>query len=376
MSRLSCAAFPPLVTMLLLASVFSGETPAQGLAEPELVNITTADGVKLKGAFYKSAKMTAAPTVIMLHPIGDGKSMQTKEWKSLAEALQKANYSVMMFDFRGHGDSTTIDKQNLFWAMQANVTNVKTKNKAEIEVKDYIKQGGAYLPVLVNDIAAVRAYLDSRNDDIKDCNTSSIIVIGADAGATLGALWINSEWYRYKFTPDKMYPLAFEIKKASNYSDSAGNNIIGAVFLTIQPALEKRKVRLESLLKIPCKDNAMATLFFCGKEDTKSWGFAKDLETKLRVKGSAKHQYIGVVDDLKTNLTGLKLLQPGLKSNENIVKYLDSFVDDRKVVRTNRNAPNAQYRWSFPNGMSLPARTNKEGESTLFFDDYLKFIPQ
>ena len=219
MSRLSCAAFPPLVTMLLLASVFSGETPAQGLAEPELVNITTADGVKLKGAFYKSAKMTAAPTVIMLHPIGDGKSMQTKEWKSLAEALQKANYSVMMFDFRGHGDSTTIDKQNLFWAMQANVTNVKTKNKAEIEVKDYIKQGGAYLPVLVNDIAAVRAYLDSRNDDIKDCNTSSIIVIGADAGATLGALWINSEWYRYKFTPDKMYPLAFEIKKASNYSD-------------------------------------------------------------------------------------------------------------------------------------------------------------
>ena len=127
--------------------------------------------------------------------------MKVPEWKNLALSLQKAGYSVLMFDFRGHGDSTEIASPKDFWNAKANAANVRSKSKDEIDVKDYIKQGSAYLPVLVNDIAAARAYLDRRNDNSKDCNTSSIIVIGADTGATLGAIWMNAEGYRYKYTP-------------------------------------------------------------------------------------------------------------------------------------------------------------------------------
>ena len=168
--------------------------PENKAPAPENVNITTVDGVKLKAIFYPST-MKGAPTVIMLHPIGDKLGMTAPEWKSLAEALQRANYSVMTFDFRGHGDSTTIDDKKIFWSHKAN-SNVKSKDPEAIALKDYSKNGPAYYPVLVNDIAAVRAYLDRRNDDVKDCNTSSIIVIGADTGGR----WARLDQFRVDAT--------------------------------------------------------------------------------------------------------------------------------------------------------------------------------
>ena len=292
MSRLPSAIRSLSSVALFIAAILNG--PAPVLAQepaPEPVHIMTVDGVKLKAVFYPST-MKSAPTVIMLHSIGDGKSMKAPEWKSLAESLQKAKYSVIMFDFRGHGDSTSIDDpgpKGAFWTKLPNSAFVKTKEKDTIEVKDYIKSSsvaGAYLPVLVNDIAAVRAYLDRRNDEAKDCNTSSLIVIGAEGGATLGALWINAESYRYKFTPHPMYPKNIKLGTFANSAE--GNDIIGAVFLTIQPSFEKRTVSVAGLLKNACKDRGMAAAFFCGKDDAKSRDFAKTLESKLKLKGKKR----------------------------------------------------------------------------------------
>src|SRR5262245_47920614 len=137
MSRMS---FPALVflaasTMVGAASLCDNSAIAQ-----ENVKIVTADGVKLHGVFYPSDKKNA-PTVIMLHTIGDGKSSKGQDWKNLAEALNAAKYSVLMFDFRGHGESTTIDDSKLFWGKQVNANNVKVKNRKDetIDVKDYIK---------------------------------------------------------------------------------------------------------------------------------------------------------------------------------------------------------------------------------------------
>src|SRR5205823_4505192 len=109
MSRISIAGRPHWTVAMLVASFLlaSSRSHAQQPA-PEPVNIITADAVKLKAVFYPSS-MKGAPTVIMLHPIGEGNGMKAPEWKNLAESLQKANFSVIMFDFRGHGDSTTID---------------------------------------------------------------------------------------------------------------------------------------------------------------------------------------------------------------------------------------------------------------------------
>jgi len=377
MSRLPSAVRSLSSVALLIAGILNGPSPVRAQEPaPEPVHIMTVDGVKLKAIFYPST-MKSAPTVIMLHSIGDGKSMKAPEWKSLAESLQKAKYSVIMFDFRGHGDSTSIDDpgpKGAFWTKLPNSALVKTKEKDTIEVKDYIKSSsvpGAYLPVLVNDIAAVRAYLDRRNDEAKDCNTSSLIVIGAEGGATLGALWINAESYRYKFTPHPMYPKNIKLGTFANSAE--GNDIIGAVFLTIQPSFEKRTVSVAGLLKNACKDRGMAAAFFCGKDDAKSRDFAKTLESKLKLKGK-KHEFIGAVE-LNTNLTGVKLLQKSLGTDASIVKYLDSVVDDRKNERVDRDFSNSYYLWRGP-GPALYLAKNMKGSKNLYFDDYNKFIPQ
>jgi alpha-beta hydrolase superfamily lysophospholipase len=369
MSRLSIVVRSLPAVGLLLAGILLGQSRihAQEPA-PEPVNIVTADGVKLKAAFYPSA-MKDAPVVIMLHGIGEGKSMKVPEWKRLAETLQKKNYAVITFDFRGHGDSTTIDEPKLFWSLKPNGF-VKSKDKEAIDVKDYIKSGSAYLPVLVNDIAAVRSYLDRRSDTNKDCNTSSIIVIGAETGATLGAVWINAESYRYKFTPNPMFPAKLQLGKFSDRSE--GTDIIGAVFLGILPSLEKRPVKVAALLRSSCREHGMAAAFFYGKDDAKGAALAKSLEKELRMK-SKRYDFIGKVE-LDTKLTGMKLLHKDLKTDQSIVDYLEGVVSDRKVERADRDFPNTNYRWRFPSA-SFPARLQK-GEKNLVFDDYGKFIPQ
>src|SRR4051794_30978301 len=112
MSRLSFPAFFFLFAGLVFGPITVCDTFATA---QENVKILTADGIKLHGVFYASEKKNA-PTVIMLHSIGDGKSSKGQDWKNLAETLNAAKYSVLMFDFRGHGESTTIDDPKLFWS--------------------------------------------------------------------------------------------------------------------------------------------------------------------------------------------------------------------------------------------------------------------
>jgi hypothetical protein len=363
MSRSSCAFF-----LLAAATLLAASGSAHAQEKPDNVHFLTADGVKLKGQYYAAPQKCLA-TVIMLHPIGEGKSSKAiPEWQKLAESLQKANYSVLTFDFRGHGDSIEIAAPKDFWSKLPNSTNVKPKGKAvdEIDVKDYIKQGSSYLPVLVNDIAAARAYLDRRNDSIKDCNTSSIIVIGADNGATLGALWMNAEWNRYRAAYNPMLGRYVPETRAE------GNDIIGAVFLSPTSLLDKRPVSLSTMLNIACKERATAAAFFVGKEDKKSWELAKALEKNLRVPKSKKHEYIGAVE-FETNLTGLKLLTAkSLKTDEFITKYLADVVEERNNPWSDHEFDKSFYMWRQPNGMMVPAR--KKGDKTLLFDDYGKFI--
>ena len=339
--------------------------------EVETVKVDTVDGVRLHAHFYASSKKSA-PTVILLHPIGEGKSSKMAEWRELAETLQKANYSVIMFDFRGHGESTSIQDDKLFWSKPANAKYVtKSKNSSSaIDVKDYIKQGQSYLPVLINDIAAVRAYLDRRNDDTKDCNTSSLIVIGAENGATLGAIWMNAEWHRFRYAPPPNFVGSVVIPKYVERTPE-GKDIIASVFLSIQPGLEKRQVNLTNVLKVACKENAASAVFVVGKEDTKNAALAKTLEKNLKVKDSKRHNLI-FASELDTNLIGTNLLKKGLGTIKGIVEHLDQVVEDRQNPRVDREFRDTFYVWGSASKFS-PAK-NKKGEKNLNFDDYNKFV--
>jgi hypothetical protein len=379
MSRLSHVCYLILTAGMFLAGVQLCENSlcAQG-ADSQAVNIVTVDGVKIKGYFY--AGKATAPTVIMLHPVGEGKSIKSQDWKRLATTLNQkgAGYSVMMFDFRGHGDSTSVDP-DLFWTEPFNKKLVKSKVKDEIDVKEYIKSP-MYLPVLVNDIAAVKAYLD-RLHDKGTCNTSNTIVIGADNGATLGAIWINSEWnrYRYKVTPSAVVGGKPKVTVDKN---AEGMDIIAAVFLTISPDLSAtRKVNVPNILANACKVRGMGATFFYGENDAKAKDFANMLESKLKPKDkegktAKKYDFIGTVKMPKTNLSGMKLLQESLETDKTILEYLDGVVADRSNEYIERDSQNATYIWQLsPKTPPISAKKNK-GDKNLNFNDYNQFIPQ
>ncbi len=368
MSRSSFALFLTAVGASLFAWAVLSESPAAA-QDTESPKITTVDGVKLNATFYPSPKKNS-PVVIMLHPVGPDKSSKGADWKRLAHTLQKSGYAVMMFDFRGHGDSTEVDPQ-IFWKFAPNKGMVKAKDNDTIKVEDYIKtSNGAYLPILINDIAAVKAYLDRKNDE-GVCNTAKTIVIGADGGATLGAIWINSEWFRYRFTPNPMFP---KVIKAGQPADRPeGENIIAAIFLTPQPKLgSQSNFSLPNVLKIACKDQGMAAYFVHGKEDAIAKKYAQTLEDKLTVKNSKKHKYISKFP-LETKLSGVQLLQNALGLEKALVGGLAEIVEERGNEWGKIDARENFYIWRF--GPVGPTWAHIKGELNLNYETYSRFMP-
>ena len=115
----------------------------------------------------------------------------------------------------------------------------------------------------------------------------------------------------------------------------------------------------------------MAAAFFYGKSDKAASSLNKNLEAKLKVKGSKKHDFIGAVG-LDTELTGIKLLQKGLDTEKHILDFLEGVVADRKEQRVERDYLNTFFVWQPNLQIRIPAKL-KKGEKNLAFDDYFKF---
>jgi hypothetical protein len=376
----------------LMAVLGLGPLAAPGLAQkdgegksegnkPEQVKFDTADGVKIRGSFYASARKNA-PVVMILHALEE-KSTQ-KAYTELAETLQKKDLNVLTFDFRGHGNSKEVEPAE-FWTR--NRSYVKGgPGKTEIEIKDIAKQS---YPVLVNDIAAAKAFLDRRNDQ-GGCNSSNLILVGAGTGATLGAIWLNSEFYRYKGVPN---PVGVVTKLESR---PEGLNTVCAVWLSISPDLGGRPIKLTSLLDMAANKRAVPMVFMYNDSDTKTKDQAKAINKKIGTwvsdkskagagmvrKDADKYPFTDAVAISKAGkLNGSGLLQNSLGTQGSIAKYISDVVeakgneyvehDFRKTVFfwLNPANPNPNFRASWipakpPNGM------------TMLWDTYERFVPR
>ena len=164
--------------------------------------------------------------------------------------------------------------------------------------------------------------------------------------------------------------MAFQ--KAEFAKSPEGKDVIAAVFMTPQNKLgPSRPVSLSNTLKVACKDQAMATLLFYGKDDPTAKSFAKTLENALKpAKASKKYDFIGSYD-LPTKLSGAQLLQDGLDTENLIVQYLDKVVMDRGNEWVSRDTATSLSMWRFP----APAvNAKKRGEKNLEFFDYQKYV--
>jgi len=344
----------------------------------ERERISTVDGVDLSAKFYpcREGKIKNPPVILMLHPLGE--SSTKKNWAALAELLSE-KAAVLTFDFRGHGQSTDIQPEQ-FWKIKFNqsVTNIKNafklagENRNTIEFKEFEKP---YYPALINDIAACKLYLDHKHNQGL-CNSSRLILVGAEEGATLGAIWLNSEWHRHRLVQHPVTLLQAPDLKAE------GQDVIGCVWLSARSHLGSRTVAVGSTLSIPLKDKATPMAFLYGEEDEKAKSVATGAVKFKTSKTKNNYPYTDAVPVKGTKLAGAELLQKSLKVDQSIYGYLfgndkvDGIVDAKRPPWAEREIRKVQYIWRVPGtppGASGPV-ANPLNDAKLYFDSYVKYI--
>jgi alpha-beta hydrolase superfamily lysophospholipase len=353
------------LAMMALLTLLAPAVQAQGKSEP--VRFKTVDGVNIKGRFYPGENQNA-PTVLMLHNVNE--NSKKKNWLNLAEELQKKGYAVLTFDFRGHGDSTTVEPE-IFWSAKHKFNLLVKRSQGEIDSK-FDKR---YLPALVNDIAAAKAFLDKKND-AKECNSSRIILIGSETGATLGALWLKSEWQRYRVKlNDFGKPLIWAGKPvADRTKPPEGNAVIGAVWLSISPTLGSRTVSVANLLATPARDKGVPMIFMYSDGDKTGKTLAKDLEkTLVPNKKSEKYRFTAAVEATNLGkLKGAELLQNA--TIKGILGYLDEATKDRGEDWMEREFRRTAYVWTFGNTPAATFIAKLPDDMNLIFSTYENFL--
>jgi pimeloyl-ACP methyl ester carboxylesterase len=252
---------------------------ARAQNKPEEITFDTFDGVKLQGDWYPSDKTTKAPTALLLHKIGG----DHKQMAPVAEALQAAGFAVLSFDFRGHGGSTTVTPTD-FWKNpknQAGILGWKPMQNS-IDVKNFRPN---YYSYLVNDIASAKYFLEKKNN-ARECNANDLVVVGAEDGGSLAAIWLYTEWDRRRVSPDPTRPGTMK------QGEPEGKDIAAAVFLSLRPTLGNGKQPLQAsqalhsafqgaAIKDPtAKASLQAKVGYCfiyGNEDTASANLSADI---------------------------------------------------------------------------------------------------
>ena len=308
---------------LLVGLAFACWPHVSRAADSERVKFETFDEVELHGTYYAGDKGNKSPCALLLHAIGS--SSREEGWDNLAKELQKNHFAVLTFDFRGHGDSTSVGMR--FWTLDRNNSSLKGyrpgKPKDQISYKDFTTV--ANYTSLVNDIAAAKRFLDRKNDS-NECNSGNLVVIGAESGATLGALWIASEWKHRR--PVTVFPAV-----AANRNAVEGQDIACAVWLSITPNIvvgnAKFTIRVDSALASPVREK-VPMYFLYGDQDTKSAHYSVHLcDSVLRAGKDPKAKLSGRRELKETKLAGRELLGKSLDTEALIVKYVNKVVDDR-----------------------------------------------
>ena len=310
----------------------------------EEVSFKSVDGVKLSGLFYKALD-AAKPVVLMLHDYKADPAAGV--WDDTARLCLAKGFNVLRFDFRGHGKSTEVIPGE-FWVRRENSSLINGGTAANVATKTAIKHADfrpAYFPMLVQDIAAARNYLDQLNDS-GTVNTSTVYLLGAGDAAGLGFLYMASEWSRERIKPNVGVPAQYVSARRALFpsSEPAGPDIGGAIWLgptrnqSIPPAglkqwcLNAATVELRSQTRM---------LFVYGDKDTKGAAFSKFLFSDVLVidrrttsDGTvlSKPEFVSYLRGIKDSAaTSTKLLGNALGTEKLIGDFLKDIDKDRSA---------------------------------------------
>ncbi len=331
------------------------------------VSFDTVDGVTLTGTFYASPKGKDEPTALLLHKIGS--DSHKDGWDDLAKSLNEKGYSVLSFDFRGHGGSTVIDPAKFWdarlypWNAKASKTGATEKGKP----KESISREGfvpSYYPYLINDIAAAKLFLDDRND-AGDCNSRALVLIGAEDGAALGALWMAADWNRYSADKVILDPRGprFPAFISGVSKEPEGKDQYCALWLTMAPSLGGSvgvSGALKTDLRLTGREKKVPMGFLYGADDKRGEEHAK--EFLKAAKGDSDNLPFTLARGITSSkLAGSALLRKGLGTDDMIVKYLENLREKRAPAKWSKVDWNTTaYVWTIPGSLRpIPAKEEK-----------------
>ena len=344
--------------------------------KPVEEKFTTADGVTLQGLFHKSPQPKSGnPVVILLYPPGPANTMlKPGDWDGLTALLTKEGFNVFRFDWRGHGRSTDITDTDLFWnnpitgpwnqKCVPGYNAFKRTGPDRISVKKDVRS--SYFPVYVNDLAAARVHLDAKNDPAggSQVNTSSVYLIGAGDAATLGMLWLASEWARPAIRPTIIGGNGVEVPYKLSPTPGvipdveAGRDIAGAIWLTAtKPQSVYAATVAEWSKDAPKLRENNPMLFLVGGKDTAGIAASKFFYKQVLVaEGNRSLMVKPLEQTFLTELKGIKLSGPALLGNDKdtgaeteITKFLTGRQKDRVAVTAKAR------KWDSPYFINLPA---------------------
>ncbi|MFO0845390.1 MAG: hypothetical protein U0797_23905 [Gemmataceae bacterium] len=335
----------------LLAAVGSSRAQPGRKAVTKNIDFKAFDGVTLQGTLYPNPSGKKDAVVILLHEpnLSKGGNTQQEGWSDLAAALQADGYVVLMFDFRGFGESKAVDPQAFFKHSQnLNLIKGGVRKPTQISYKDFM---GRYVPYLVNDIAAAKAYLDRQNDQ-KACNTSSVIVIGAGDSAALGALWMAHEARRCK---DKNTALL----GAPMLGDPESKDLAAGIWLTASRTIGGSPAPWQRIIADVTRDHRVPMAFIYGDGDKKAADFAKGYSA--RASKDKEAGYPRAVPVKGTSGGGHRLLGKGEEGERLILDTLRTIMEKRGSKEWSERKVETSGFWYTQGGKSkAPMRINKK----------------
>jgi pimeloyl-ACP methyl ester carboxylesterase len=339
------------------------------------IKIDTLDGVQLDASLWPSdpqgnAKDKGA-TVLLLHDFDkSGGDSHKDNLDNLADMLSKRGFAVLSFDFRGYGKSKTVSKDT-FWDPIKGPHNIQyVKGPADDPrpgtiTYDYF-HASEYCPYFVNDVAAAKSYLD-RHTGEGGINSSNVILVGAGQGATVGAMWMASQWYLKRVGNQDRVTGKF------TFDEPEGRDVAGAVWLSLSPKLGGHEMpsAVRNWLAVSDGEYNVRQGFLYGADDASAESFVKSAVREIgarykqlnhKVKDDDFKDWLkwnaAVLPIEKTNVTGTKLLAVD-GTADNIANFASDVVQKHGVIEPRNHTPQQfdTYLWTFPNIRKLDAKT-------------------
>jgi pimeloyl-ACP methyl ester carboxylesterase len=267
---------------------------------PEIVTLTTRDGVQLKATYFPSTAgkgsdqaKQVAPVVLLHDYKSTGAALTQLALKLQAPVdAEHPSFAAFVVDLRGHGGST---KQLGPGGAQADLDAAKIS-----------KDGFVAMAAL--DMEAVRKFLVDKND-AGELNLNKLCLVGSGMGASVAANWAVQDW--------SAPPLAV---------GKQGQDVKALVL--ISPRWSFNGLSMQVPMKFaPLKMNAVWMLV-CGSQDPKVKSDTARIEKQLERlhpktdKTGAKRSGLEVLE-VPTGLQGDSLIsKSGDAVTEAIVKFL------------------------------------------------------